>query len=84
MVIVVCTGFTDIPVTTGEVGNTIIVPSTSTDTQNADGAEAGTSRASPLSTDIEIQLAGGQSSGIAVLASTADEALNGIPCILLH
>ena len=83
-------GVLDIPITTSiSEGNTIIVPSSTPQiseevviaTQNTEGAEA--SRASPLSTAIQIQLAGGQSSGIAIPASIAGGASNGIPIINL-
>lgn len=82
-------GVLDIPITSLPEGNTLIVPSSTPQiseevviaTQNTEGTE--TSRVSPLSTAIQIQLAGGQSSGIAIPASIAGGVSNGIPIINL-
>lgn len=80
----------DVPTSASE-GNLVIIPSSTPQiseevviaTQNNEATDASTSRASPLSTAIQIQLAGGQSSGIAIPASIAGGTSNGIPIINL-
>lgn len=78
----------DVPITTTAEGNTVILPSTTPQMSEEvviatqEGADANSGRANPLSA-IQIQLAGGQTSGISIPASLAGGTSNGIPIINL-